>query len=81
DSMGTVLSGIPVTIIGKNKTDLDNVNIFLSNNNAKTEVKKQQFIGGKAIVLPTDENGKLEFYVYPSVKDQFILELESAVMG
>ncbi|MDE9429507.1 hypothetical protein [Xenorhabdus bovienii] len=81
DSKGDFLPNLPVTITGANETDLDNVNIYLSKDNINTEVKKHKLFGMDVIDLTTDEKGKLEFYVYPIFKEQFILKLNTRVLG
>ncbi|CDG88188.1 hypothetical protein [Xenorhabdus bovienii] len=78
---GYPLSEVPITIIGGYLPNLDKVKIFLSNQDPNTEVSKQSLYGEQSIVLNTDKNGKLEFYIYLSDKSQFVLDLKARVSG
>ncbi|MDE9462928.1 hypothetical protein KKJ03_16345 [Xenorhabdus bovienii] len=82
NSKGEPLPGLPITIIGADKSDLDNIDIFLSNKDEKTKIEKKQFGSGKAIDLNTDKHGKLNFYIYPKyIGRQFIIRLRSFTKG
>ncbi|MDE1475250.1 hypothetical protein [Xenorhabdus bovienii] len=78
---GYPLAEVPITIIGGYLPNLDKVKIFLSNQDPNTEVSKQQLYGEQSIVLNTNKNGKLEFYIYLSDKSQFVLDLKARVSG
>ncbi|CDH33991.1 hypothetical protein [Xenorhabdus bovienii] len=78
---GYPLAEVPITIIGGYLPNLGKVKIFLSNQNPNTEVSKQPLYGEQSIVLNTDKNGKLEFYIYLSDKSQFVLDLKARVSG
>ncbi|MDE9437178.1 Ig-like domain-containing protein [Xenorhabdus bovienii] len=81
DSKGNPLAGEPITIIGGFAANLDKVRIFSSNNNVQSEIQKKSLYGQSSIDINTDKYGKLEFYVYPSDKSQFVFDLQARITG
>ncbi|MDE1475251.1 hypothetical protein [Xenorhabdus bovienii] len=81
DSQGNPLANVPIVIIGGNSPNLDKVKIFLSNKDPNTEVQTQKIYGDLAIVLNTDKEGKIEFYIYPIDKSEFVLDFQSQIMN
>ncbi|CDH01239.1 hypothetical protein [Xenorhabdus bovienii] len=79
DSKGNPLAGEPITIIGGFAANLDKVRIFSSNNNIQSEIQKKSLYGQSSIDINTDKYGKLEFYVYPSDKSQFVFDLQARI--
>ncbi|MDE1475249.1 hypothetical protein [Xenorhabdus bovienii] len=79
---GHPLPNVSMDIMGNYSVNLSKINVYYSHNDPDWAVPVgpiQEYGGQQIIPMVTDKDGKMDLYIYPTDKSQFVFDLKTSV--